>query len=335
MIRPVVDQYPPEFRDSRSYLISISSGFSGALIWKIWNSLGAFCLRRWPAKHPTAERLRYMHAVMEHAKAKGFHLSPTPIRASSGASFVEHDGRFWEITTWAKGETDDSPTPSEARMCAACRTLATFHLAVEDFPSPIPRVGPSPNIAERLAISRSWKRLRLSRLAKKIADDRSDFADPAERILFAFEKVRDGVERDLENSRERTTRLQPCLRDIWRENVIFQGDEVTGLIDFGAVRYDSVATDVARLLMSLASEDSPRWSLGLAAYEAIRPLDSVERSLLPVFSRSLAALAGMTWLVRVYEEERSFDYRTRGLERMRESLEGLGESHSPRITFFE
>ena len=66
--------------------------------------------------------------------------------------------------------------------------------------------------------------------------------------------------------------LQPCLRDIWHDHVLFTGDKVTGMIDFGAVDIDTPATDIARLVGSLVGDDAAGWQSGIAAYSDVRPL---------------------------------------------------------------
>ncbi len=64
--------------------------------------------------------------------------------------------------------------------------------------------------------------------------------------------------------------LQPCIRDVWHDHVLFVGDDVSGLVDFGAMQPDSVAADIARLLGSLAGDDRQAWTIGLAAYESVQ-----------------------------------------------------------------
>jgi homoserine kinase type II len=113
--------------------------------------------------------------------------------------------------------------------------------------------------------------------------------------------------------------MQPCIRDVWHDHVLFNGDRVTGLIDFGAMRIDTPATDVARLLGSLQSVSPPRsgeglreghsrddWHEGLAAYSAIRPLSAQESLAVPVLDTSGTILAGCNWIRWIYIDGRQF-----------------------------
>lgn len=103
-----------------------------------------------------------------------------------------------------------------------------------------------------------------------------------------------------------STELFPVIRDLWHDHVLFTGDEVTGIIDFGALRVDTPACDLARLLGSLVENDRDRWRLGLAAYEEIRPLSPQEHLLIPLLDESQALLSGLYWLEWLCLERRAF-----------------------------
>ena len=77
----------------------------------------------------------------------------------------------------------------------------------------------------------------------------------------------------------RTWPLQPCLCDVWHDHVLFDGDRVTGLVDYGAVKIDHPAVDVARLLGSLVGDDAEGWAAGLTAYREVRPFSAEEEEL--------------------------------------------------------
>src|SRR5206468_3640782 len=66
--------------------------------------------------------------------------------------------------------------------------------------------------------------------------------------------------------------LQPCLCDPWHDHVLFDGDRLTGIVDYGAAKVDHVSVDLARLLGSLVGDDADAWQRGLGAYRSVRPL---------------------------------------------------------------
>ena len=71
-------------------------------------------------------------------------------------------------------------------------------------------------------------------------------------------------------------RLQPCLRDARPEHFLFEGDRLSGLVDFGAMGVDCVAGDLARLIGEWLDGDPAARGEALAAYERIRPLEPAE-----------------------------------------------------------
>jgi Ser/Thr protein kinase RdoA (MazF antagonist) len=87
------------------------------------------------------------------------------------------------------------------------------------------------------------------------------------------------------------------------EHVLFTGDEVTGIIDFGAVDFDAPAGDVARLLGSLVGDDLELWQRGLAAYCAVRPLTDAELSAVSVFHSSGAVIGAANWFNWLWGDE--------------------------------
>lgn len=105
--------------------------------------------------------------------------------------------------------------------------------------------------------------------------------------------------------------------------MLFVGDDVSGLIDFGAMQPDSVAADIARLLGSLAGDDRQAWTTGLAAYESVRPLSEPERTLIPIFDQANTVLSGLNWLQWIYLDRRQFDNRQAVMQRLDGNLPRL------------
>ncbi len=240
--------------------------------------------------------------MLEHVYSRGFKAVPVPIRTASGESFCTLDGHFWELTDWLPGAADYVLAPTLAKLEAAMAALAGWHLAAADFPREVAAEGESPGIQSRLA---HLKKLHGDGVAKLSIDveiktvkepEWSELAALANRLVAGFFRVAPAVDVKLASAVSIQVPFQPCIRDIWSDHVLFEGNQVSGIIDYGAMRVETVAGVVARLLGSLAGDDLVAWQHGLDAYQAIRPLSEKESALVPVFDESTMLLAGFNWL---------------------------------------
>jgi Ser/Thr protein kinase RdoA (MazF antagonist) len=309
----VLAVYPPDWWPRHVESLGSAGGFSGARFWRLETPRGLLCLRRWPAEHPSRERLSVIHAVLDHVHTRGFTKIPVPIRTLADESCCAIDGHLWELTDWLPGAADYLANPKPAKLEAAMSALARWHLAAADFPRTDGRPGPSPGIASRL---RHLNQLRPSVLAKLSIDveikaaqnpEWSKLVGLANRLIAGHFSVESAVRAKLGLATSVRVSFQPCIRDIWSDHVLFEGDRVSGIIDFGAMRMETVAGDVARLLGSLAGDDLLAWQHGLAAYQAIRPLSDDEAALVSVFDESTMLLAGFNWLEWIVIAQRQFE----------------------------
>jgi Ser/Thr protein kinase RdoA (MazF antagonist) len=94
-------------------------------------------------------------------------------------------------------------------------------------------------------------------------------------------------------------RLQPCLRDVWHDHLLFEGERLAGLIDYAAAGVDTVATDLARLLGSLVEDDEGGWQAGLKAYREVAPLGREEERLARLLDRTGVAVGVFHWVRRL------------------------------------
>ena len=117
--------------------------------------------------------------------------------------------------------------------------------------------------------------------------------------------------------------LQPCIRDVWHDHVLFQISSVSGIVDFGAMRAESIASDIARLLGSLVHDDMVGWHLGMSAYQSVRTLSDAESLLVTAFDRTTVLMGGLQWLEWIYCQGRQFEDREAVIARLDETLARL------------
>jgi homoserine kinase type II len=341
--RPILAYYPAECQMRQVEPLGMAGGFSGARFWRLAAPCGLLCLRRWPPEHPTPDGLRQIHGLLRHVWDQGFRLVPRPLAARDGRTFIEHEAALWELTPWLPGQADYCALRCEARLRAAMRTLGEFHLAAasyvdeslhvdEPLQDSLARSGElrpraaAPGLGRRLARLHALLRSGLAGLRHDVNRNGArwpDLATRAQRLFELFECVAGHVERTMSDAAPALVPLQWCIGDIWHDHVLFTGDMVTGLIDFGAVRRDSVAADVARLLGSLARDDPSDWRIGLAAYEDVRRLMPEERALVRALDESSVLMSGLSWLEWVFGDGRRFDSSAAVIARVDENLERL------------
>ncbi len=145
-------------------------------------------------------------------------------------------------------------------------------------------------------------------------DDR--FRSVGQQLTIQFRRLGNSIGRELQQVESLSVRQQPCIRDLWHDHLLFCNDQLTGIIDFGAVKTDSVACDLSRLLGSLFGTDASAWKRALDAYEQTRPLTTAEHQLLRPLNRSGILLSGMTWLQRRAEDSIASEQMPRIIERL-------------------
>jgi Ser/Thr protein kinase RdoA (MazF antagonist) len=299
--------YPADCQPTAVEFLDTAGGLSGTRLWRLTTPRGLLLLRRWPPEHPPRERLEFIQAVLWHAHQEGFDRVPLPLENVAHQGYVSHAGHFWEIAPWLPGASDYHAAPSLTRLRNALTALAKYHQAVSSFPLAESSLCPSPSIGERLEQLRRLLSGELEQLRSLVTTAHDDYQPAAARIVELFPRVAPRVLSELERASAVEVSVVPCLRDVWHENVLFEGDEVSGLIDFGSLRAENVSADVARLLGSMAEDDRSQWRAGFAAYEQVRSLSEVEAMLAGTFDISGVLLGGTNWLTWIYDRRRVFD----------------------------
>jgi thiamine kinase-like enzyme len=307
--RSALELYPAPLRGGSLLPLGNHGGFSGANLWRI----GACCLRASPLSVQDSSRLTAIHRFITQARKDGLSFVPAVFVASDGSTVVEHAGRLWELMDWKPGRASYHASPSRLKLQSACTALGRLHRSWERFAESKPALIPA-----------VWRRLR--EVNFRVSD--TPASGPLDPPCPALERARRILPRWLQQVpslllpywSRRYDRLQPCLCDVWHDHLLFEGDRLTGLVDYAAVKSDHIAVDLARLLGSLVEDDEEGWQEGLVAYSRQRPLSEEDEALAHVLDRTGTIIGAANWLRWLSDPQRTFDNRTAAVQRLERLL---------------
>ena len=220
--------------------------------------------------------LPFCLGLTAHLAARGFPC-PTPIEDRSGAWLGRLNGRAAAVIEWKTGAWLRSP--SEAEQAAAGAVLARLHQTAAGFEVQRENpVGPT-----------MWRRLADRCAAGASGQDRA-LLDQVEAALARLGDVFSG---DLPGG--------PIHADYFPDNILFEGGQVSAVIDFYFGCNGAFAYDLAIALSAWGFDAEGRAQPGaiaafLRGYESVRPLTQAERAALPKLGEAAALRFTLTRL---------------------------------------
>ncbi len=307
---------------TQSLCLNNAGGFSGSIIWKIETVNRSYCLRRWP-EQTDSKKLQWIHRVQQFAHAHGCPEVVVPTITKSGTTIVHHERHCWELSVWAPGLATYSQDPNPQRLQSAIETLARFHQATAQFHLDF---SPSPNLTNVI------RRLKGFEQSVTEIDDRGNkraVVLNSEDWHFFITSGRKIVTETLQQFSlfaGAVFPIQPVIRDIRDEHLFFEGDQVCGIIDFGAMQIDTVACDLSRMFGSLIGNDPVPLQRAQEEYCQIRPLSDQEMRLIQPLIVAGNLIGILNWLQWLVIDNREFDSMEDVKARVGQLLDGLRSS---------
>ena len=228
----------------------------------------------------TFEQLPFYLKLMRHLAERGI-LVPAPIPNRDGALVVALHGKPASIVTKLEGSHQMAP---RAVHCAAVGAmLAKMHLAARDFPLIQPNLRALPWWNETTPLVLPFLSEGKAHLLRAEMHFQQAFATCAHYQALA---------------------RGPVHADLFRNNVMFVGERLTGFFDFYFAGCDTWLFDVAVTVNDwcIAPDtgvlDAARARAMLDAYHAVRPFTDDEQS---AWQAMLRAAALRFWLSRLYD----------------------------------
>jgi homoserine kinase type II len=271
----------------------------------IETSSGRFFLRINEGK--SEEAVRYEAALVAELERAGVPVV-APLPSLSGEPFARHSDRYASLFPWIDGGHRARGEVSEGDAEAVGAALARLHEAGLPIAERFERAG----IYTFDDIVGRFEGLRGS-------------ADPA--LVPALLAIGEEIPWLRERARVRDAATRGLIHgDLFRDNVVFRGNELAALIDFEQASSGSLVYDLAVCVNAWCFDEDVKPALARAmvgGYASLRALSAAEREALYVELRAAAMRFTVTRITDVYlpgndHPEKDFRRYARRLERWRE-----------------
>ena len=229
----------------------------------------------------SAEQLPFYLYLMKHLAQAGIPVPDPQSEARSGDILLKVCGKPASIVNRLAGKSQLAPAPVH---CAAVGDmLARMHLAGQDYNRQQPNLRGLP-----------W----WNETAPVVLPHLNEEAAALLRAELAYQN------HIAASATYAALPRGPVHADLFRDNVMFDGDKLTGFFDFYFAGVDTWLFDLAVCLNdwcidhATGAHDAPRAKAMIDAYQAVRPLTASERELL---NAQLRAGALRFWISRLWD----------------------------------
>ena len=228
----------------------------------------------------TFEQLPFYLQLMRHLAEHGV-LVPAPVPNDQGELCVPLHGKPAAVVSKLEGKPQMAPQPVHCAAVGAM--LARMHLAGQDFALQQPNLRGLP-----------WWREATAAVLPHLALEQAHLLHDEMKFQEALHASAD----------YHALQRGPVHADLFRDNVMFDGERLTGFFDFYFAGCDSWLFDVAVTVndwcidLATGALDEARVRAMLDAYHSVRPFTATEHSLWPALLRAGAL---RFWISRLYD----------------------------------
>jgi homoserine kinase type II len=230
-------------------------------------------------EHNSLEELPYFIDLMSHLAAQAIPC-PRPISDKAGASLHMLNGKPAALISCLNGR--DVSQPNVVQCAAVGRVLAQMHLVGQSFDQQTQQ--------HHNARGTDWRVATAQQVMPHLTADDQQLLQ----TTLAFQTAMDLSQLP----------MGVIHADLFRDNVLFDGDQIGGLIDFYYACHDVLAYDLAIAVNDWCIEedgslDTIRLNAMLQAYNAVRAFTPAEDN---AWSGLLRIAALRFWLSRLYDQ---------------------------------
>lgn len=228
----------------------------------------------------TFEQLPFYLQLMRHLAERGIPV-PAPVPNAAGELVVPLHGKPAAIVSKLEGSSQMDPQPVHCADVGAM--LARMHLAASDFPMQ------QPNLR-----GLAWWQATAPLVLPYLTPENACFLH--DEVTFQTEFAASATYAQLPRG--------PVHADLFRNNVMFVGEKLTGCFDFYFAGVDTWLFDLAVTVndwcidLDSGKLDAARVDALLASYRAVRPFTDAEQS---AWQPMLRAAALRFWVSRLYD----------------------------------